>query len=69
MIYTVNGNKIIDFDPITKTKIKVDGKIVEVNRILYNQENYIRLRDFEDVLGVVDVEYDRVQNIAIITKK
>jgi hypothetical protein len=66
MIYTSNGNKIIDFNPITKTNIQTNGKILAVNRILYNQENYIRLRDFEDVLGVVDVEYDRVQNIATV---
>lgn len=51
---------------ITKTKIKVDGKIKEVRRILKNGENYIRLRDFEDVLGVVDVEYDPKEKMPMV---
>ncbi len=55
------GNEVI-----TKTKIKVNGQIKEVNRILKNGENYIRLRDFEDVLGVVNVEYDPVEKIPVV---
>lgn len=51
---------------ITKTKIKVDGKILEIRRILKNGENYIRLRDFEDVLGICDVDYDPKEKLPIV---
>lgn len=51
---------------VTKTKIKVDGKIKEVKRILKNGENYIRLRDFEDVLGICDVEYDAKEKMPVV---
>ena len=54
---------------ITKTKIKVNGKILEVNRILKNDENYIRLRDFEDVLGVLNIEWDAKERIPVIIKR
>ena len=53
---------------ITKTKIKVNGEILEVNRILKNDENYIRLRDFEDVLGVLDIEWDAKNRVPVIIK-
>lgn len=51
---------------VTKTKILVNGEVKEVNRILKNGENYIRLRDFEDVLGVVDVEYDEKKKMPVV---
>ena len=54
---------------ITKTKIKVNSKILEVNRILKNDENYIRLRDFEDVLNVLDIEWDAKERIPVIIKR
>lgn len=54
---------------ITKTKIKVNGKILEVNRILKNDENYIRLRDFEDILGVLDIEWDAKERIPVIIRR
>lgn len=54
---------------ITKTKIKVNDRILEVNRILKNDENYIRLRDFEDVLGVLDVEWDAKAQLPVIIKR
>lgn len=38
----------------------------QVRSILYGNENYIRLRDFEDILGVVDVEYDEATKIPTI---
>lgn len=57
--------EVIDTE-ITQTQIKVNGRIKTVNRILYNGENYIRLRDFEDILGVVNVEYDPIAKIPIV---
>lgn len=33
---------------------------------MYNGENYTRLRDSEDILGVVDVEYDAVNKIPTV---
>jgi hypothetical protein len=51
---------------ITVTQIKINDKMLTVKRILKNGENYIRLRDFEDVLGVVDVEYDAVARIPVV---
>jgi hypothetical protein len=52
---------------VTVTQIKVNDKIVTVKRILKGGENYIRLRDFEDILGVVDVEYDAVNKVPVVT--
>ncbi len=52
---------------VTETKIMVDGKIKTVKRILKDGENYIRLRDMDDVLGVVKVEYDEANKVAVVT--
>lgn len=51
---------------VTETKILVNGEVKKVRRILKNGENYIRLRDFEDVLGVVDVEYDEKKKMPVV---
>jgi hypothetical protein len=53
---------------ITKTKVLVDDKIVEVNRVMVNDENYIRLRDFDDVLGICKVDYDAKKKLPIVKK-
>lgn len=53
---------------ITKTKVLVDGVIKEVKRVMVNNENYIRLRDMEDVLGICDVDYDAERNLPIVRK-
>lgn len=53
---------------ITKTKVLVDGVIKEVKRVMVNNENYIRLRDMEDVLGICDVDYDAEKNLPIVRK-
>lgn len=53
---------------ITKTKVLVDDKIIEVKRVMVNNENYIRLRDMEDVLGICDVDYDAEKNLPIVRK-
>ncbi len=42
------------------------GEIKRVKAILYKGENYTRLRDNEDILGVVDVEYDAVNKIPTV---
>ena len=53
---------------ITKTKVLVDGKIKEVKRVMVNNENFIRLRDMKDVLGICDVDYDAERNLPIVRK-
>ena len=53
---------------ITKTKVLVNGQIKEVKRVMVNNENYFRLRDFDDVLGVCKVDYDKSKNLPIINK-
>ena len=58
--------KVDDDEVVTETKIKVGDKILTVKRILKNGENYIRLRDFEDILGIADVEYDSGNKIPVV---
>lgn len=53
---------------ITKTKVLVDGTIKEVKRVMVNNENYIRLRDMDDVLGICKVDYDKARNLPIVKK-
>lgn len=53
---------------ITKTKVLVDDKIIEVKRVMVNNENYIRLRDFDDVLHICKVDYDKAKNLPIVRK-
>jgi len=57
-----------DMPVITKTKVLVDGQIKEVKRVMVNNENFIRLRDMEDVLGICDVDYDEERNLPIVRK-
>jgi hypothetical protein len=47
-------------------KVEVDGVEKEVVSILYKDENHIRTRDYEDILNVVDVEYDSSRKMPII---
>lgn len=51
---------------IRDIKILVDGTEKTVKAISYGGENYVRLRDFEDKLGVVDVEYDAVKKMPTV---
>lgn len=51
---------------ITKTKVLVNDKIIEVKRVMVNDENYIRLRDFDDVLHICKVDYDKEKNLPIV---
>ena len=54
---------------ITKTKVLVNDKIIEVKRVMVNDENYIRLRDMHDVLGICEVDYDAARNLPIVRTK
>jgi len=56
-----------DDEMVNKLKVLVDGKIVEVDAINKNGTNYIRLRDFDDKLGIVKVDYDSVKKLPTIT--
>ena len=51
------------YEMVTQTKILVNGQEKTINRILKDGENYVRLRDIEDVLKVADVEYDFLRQI------
>lgn len=53
---------------ITTTKVLVNGKAIDVKRVMVNDENYIRLRDFDDVLGICKVDYDKKKNLPIVKK-
>lgn len=53
---------------IGKTKILVNNQIIEVKRVMVNNENYIRLRDFDDVLHICKVDYDKDKNLPIVKK-
>lgn len=52
----------------SKTKVLVNGKIIEVKRVMVNGENFIRLRDFDDVLGICKVDYDKEKNLPIVKR-
>ena len=53
---------------ITSTKVLVNGVEKSVNRVMVNNENYIRLRDFDDVLGVCKIDYDSKKKLPIVKK-
>lgn len=53
---------------IGTTKVEVNGKIIEVKRVMVNNENYIRLRDMDDVLGICKVDYNKEKNLPIVKK-
>ena len=64
----VEEEKDVD-QTITTTKILVNGQIKEVKRVMVNDENYIRLRDMSDVLGICEVDYDAARNLPIVKTK
>jgi hypothetical protein len=51
---------------LREIEVKTNGKIKRIKAILYKGENYTRLRDNEDILGVVDVEYDSENKLPIV---
>ena len=53
---------------LSTTKVLVNNEIKNVKRVMVNNENYIRLRDFEDVLGICKVDYDKDKNLPIVKK-
>lgn len=53
-------------DEIEKIKIIVDGEEIEVERILKDGYNFIKLRDIADICGF-DISY--IGNIPVLTKK
>lgn len=54
-----------DDEMVTKTKMNVNGKVVEVDRILKDGKNYIELRDLAAALGA-EVSYDSVNKIPVV---
>lgn len=53
-------------ETVTKSKMIVDGKEVEVERILKNGTNYIKIRDIAKAL---DLDVSNKGNIAVLTSK
>ena len=51
---------------VEKLKIKVDGKTHEVNRVLVDQNNYIKIRDIAPLLGY---DVDSIKGVVTLTKK
>lgn len=62
-------NKVEDDEVIDKTKVLFNGKEVEVTRIIKDGVNYVKLRDFDDVLGLCDVDYDVDKKLPVIKSK
>lgn len=57
-------------DPkITTTQVLVNGEIKTVRRVMVNNENFIRLRDMDDELGICEVDYDAARNLPIVRTK
>lgn len=56
-----------DDEVVDTTKIIINGKVVEVERILKNNTNYIKLRDFDDKLNLCKVGYDSAKQLPVIT--
>jgi hypothetical protein len=57
------GDEVVD-----RTKILVDGKEVEVERILKDGTNYVCLRDLAGALGCT-VDYDSVRKLPVVKLK
>ena len=57
-----------DDEMVDKTKVLVNGYPVEVERILKDGTNYIRLRDIDEKLGLCKVGYDEKQKLPTISK-
>lgn len=56
-----------EYEMIKPIKVLVDGKEKTVSSINKKGENYIRLRDFQDILAIAEVTYDEVKKTPIIT--
>lgn len=61
-------NNLEEYEMVTETKILVNGQQKTVRRILKDGENFIRLRDFDDVLGIAKVSYDEKKKLPVVQK-
>lgn len=59
----------VDTEMVDKAKMLVNGKEIEIERILKDGTNYVKLRDFDDKMGLLKVGYDADKNMAIINSK
>lgn len=59
-----NDEEVLVDNMITSTKIKINNKEYEVDRILYKDKNYIELRSFEQ--AGFDVQYNSVNKVPSI---
>lgn len=58
------GEGVVEEDMITKTKIKINNKEYEVDRILYKDKNYVELRSFEQ--AGFNIQYNSVNKVPSI---
>ena len=56
-----------DNEMITKGKFKVDNKVVEIDRILKNNENFVKIQDLVK-LGLIKADYDTITKIVKLSK-
>jgi len=55
-----------DTEMVKKINVLCNGKKIEVDAIEKEGTNYIRLRDFDDKLGIVKVSYDSALKLPVI---
>lgn len=60
----VNPVKKKEVHKVEKTKIKLNGKLKEVESVEINGFNYVKLRDLED--SRISVEYSKVEKVPVI---
>ena len=58
--------RLVDDEMVEQVKIKIDGKTYEVNRILKDGTNYVKIRDIADAVGY---EISSKGSIPVLTKK
>lgn len=56
-----------DNEMVTKGQFKVDNKVVEIDRILKNNENFVKIQDLVK-LGLIKADYDTVTKIVKLSK-
>ena len=61
-------NEVEDDEVIEKGKYVINGKEVEVDRILKDGKNFPELRDIAEALGY-SVGYDAVKKLPVLAKK
>lgn len=57
-----------DDEMVVEKEMLSNGKIVKVKTILKDGENFVRLRDLDDKMGIAKVDYDSVKKLPIINK-